>query len=57
MSLFVAGLAFADDALLTMSKLGVLAASLIGGIVGSLLLTRNRPLHDPDAVDSSADLS
>ena len=38
MSLFVAGLAFADERLLTMAKLGILAASLVAGIIGSVLL-------------------
>ena len=40
MSLFIAGLAFADDASLTMAKIGVLAASLFAGAVGSALLFR-----------------
>ena len=40
MSLFVASLAFADEALLTMAKLGILTASTCAGIVGSLLLLR-----------------
>ena len=39
MSLFVAGLAFEDDKLLT-SKVGILAGSLLAGIAGSLLLQR-----------------
>jgi NhaA family Na+:H+ antiporter len=43
MSLFVAGLAFADESLLTMSKLGIFAASLFAGIVGSVLLLRTPP--------------
>ncbi len=41
MSLFVAGLAFADEALLTMAKLGILTASLCAGIIGSVLLLRS----------------
>lgn len=40
MSLFIAGLAFADEALLTMAKLGILAASLCASVVGVLLLVR-----------------
>jgi Na+:H+ antiporter, NhaA family len=41
MSLFVAGLAFPDSpALLTAAKIGVLAASLVAGICGWLLLWR-----------------
>lgn len=43
MSLFVAGLAFNEDSLLKMAKLGILSASLIAGIVGSVLLARQRP--------------
>lgn len=40
MSLFVAGLAFVDESLLTGSKLGIFAASLSAGIIGSVLLLR-----------------
>ena len=43
MSLFVAGLAFADESLLTMSKLGIFTASLAAGVIGSVLLLRVRP--------------
>jgi Na+:H+ antiporter, NhaA family len=42
MSLFVAGLAFTDESLLTMSKLGIFIASLAAGIIGSALLLRRR---------------
>ena len=38
MSLFIATLAFGDGALLDMSKIGILAASLAAGICGSMLL-------------------
>lgn len=38
MALFIAGLAFSDAALLDAAKLGVLAASLVAGVVGWLLL-------------------
>jgi NhaA family Na+:H+ antiporter len=41
-SLFVAGLAFNEESLLIMAKLGILSASLIAGIVGSVLLARQR---------------
>jgi NhaA family Na+:H+ antiporter len=37
-SLFIAGLAFGGRSELTQAKLGVLAASLIAGVAGSLLL-------------------
>jgi NhaA family Na+:H+ antiporter len=40
MSLFVAGLAFADPAGLDVAKLGVFAASLVAGVVGYTLLHR-----------------
>ena len=40
MSLFVGGLAFSDEALLTMAKLGILTASVLAGLIGSALLLR-----------------
>ena len=40
MSIFVAGLAFEGEALLNMAKLGIFTASLLAGIVGSVLLLR-----------------
>ena len=40
MSLFVAGLAFTDEARLTMAKLGILTASLCAAVIGSILLLR-----------------
>lgn len=40
MSLFVSTLAFDDDKLLSISKIGILAASLISGAFGTFLLTR-----------------
>jgi NhaA family Na+:H+ antiporter len=43
MSIFVAGLAFKEEALLNMAKLGIFTASLLAGIVGSALLLRNHP--------------
>jgi Na+:H+ antiporter, NhaA family len=42
MSIFVAGLAFPGDQFLSLAKIGVLTASLLAGIVGSLLLLRTR---------------
>jgi NhaA family Na+:H+ antiporter len=49
MSIFVAGLAFEEEALLNMAKLGIFTASLLAGIAGSVLLLRSHsPLrHDP----------
>ena len=44
MSIFVAGLAFQDEALLNTAKLGIFTASLLAGIVGSVLLLRNSPM-------------
>jgi len=38
MSLFIAGLAFTDDSILNLSKIGILTASLIAGVVGYLIL-------------------
>jgi Na+:H+ antiporter, NhaA family len=43
MSLFVAELAFKDAELLGQAKLGILAASLISGIVGYVVLQRSLP--------------
>ena len=40
MSLFMTGLAFADDAHLTEAKVGILIASVFAGVVGSLILVR-----------------
>jgi Na+/H+ antiporter NhaA len=54
MSLFVAGLAFEDDSLLSLSKIAILGASLISGIGGGIVLARgSSPIvdslaeHDP----------
>ncbi|MDP9351752.1 MAG: Na+/H+ antiporter NhaA [Chloroflexota bacterium] len=38
MSLFISGLAFGDEALLTTSKIGILAASVVAGIAGWTVL-------------------
>ncbi|MEO8660834.1 MAG: Na+/H+ antiporter NhaA [Bryobacteraceae bacterium] len=46
MSLFIAGLAFADPALLNMAKVGILVASLFAGAIGAILL-RRVPLVPP----------
>jgi NhaA family Na+:H+ antiporter len=43
MSLFVAGLAFGDSALLDIAKLGVLGASIVAGVIGFVLLRRTAP--------------
>lgn len=46
MSLFIAGLAFEDAMLLNSAKIGILAASILSGLVGWLLLAR---LSEPAA--------
>lgn len=43
MSLFIAALAFSDGLLLTEAKVGILAASLISGVAGWLVLSRQVP--------------
>ncbi len=45
MSLFVANLAFGSSQLLEVSKIGILAGSLVSGIVGWLILVTTPPLH------------
>lgn len=40
MSLFIANLAFGEGRLLDISKVGVLAASLLAGLLGTFLLRR-----------------
>jgi len=45
MSLFIAGLAFGQGALLDLSKIGILAASVLAGTGGALLLRRVRVLQ------------
>jgi NhaA family Na+:H+ antiporter len=53
MSLFIAGLAFPDPALLRDAKLGILGASLVAGVVGAglLLAARGRVEAAPAAAD------
>jgi len=43
MSLFVSDLAFDDPALITAAKIGILAASLISGIIGFVILSKALP--------------
>ena len=47
MSLFISDLAFSDGALVDTAKLGILAASLISGVVGWTLLRRATALSRP----------
>jgi len=46
MSLFVAGLAFVDDALLSIAKIAILGASILSGICGSVILGRSSATRD-----------
>ncbi|HOC41672.1 MAG TPA: Na+/H+ antiporter NhaA [Thermoanaerobaculales bacterium] len=43
MSLFITGLAFPDEALVAEAKIGILAASLVSGIIGSTILGLTLP--------------
>ncbi len=45
MSLFIAGLAFGQGALLDLSKIGTLGASILAGAGGALVLRRVKPLQ------------
>jgi Na+:H+ antiporter, NhaA family len=45
MSLFISDLAFADNRLLDVAKVGILTASLLAGIVGWSILRRTSALH------------
>ena len=52
MSLFISDLAFADSPLLNVAKLGILAASLIAGVAGWLIIRRTSAPHTiEDSVD------
>ena len=39
-SLFIADLAFTDEALVNQAKVGILAGSIAGGVLGAALLAR-----------------
>ena len=43
MSLFIAALAWTDEALIANAKIGILAASLLSGIIGFVILSRALP--------------
>jgi Na+:H+ antiporter, NhaA family len=45
MSLFISDLAFSDGTLVDTAKLGILAASLISGVIGWTLLRRATSLN------------
>ena len=55
MSLFIAGLAFADPALLDAAKVGVLLASTLAGIAGWLFLSGGRPADDKTVAGVATD--
>ncbi len=48
MSLFIANLAFVDPALLDSAKVGILAGSLLSGVMGALLLIRRSTPEPPE---------
>jgi NhaA family Na+:H+ antiporter len=43
MSLFISDLAFSDEALIATAKIGIIAASLVSGILGFIILSRSLP--------------
>lgn len=47
MSLFIAGLAYTEPTILDRSKIGILMASIIAGVIGSLLLRATTRKPDP----------
>jgi NhaA family Na+:H+ antiporter len=49
MSLFIANLAFADQAMLDQAKIGVLAASVVASLAGLAFLSRTLPRRPPAA--------
>jgi len=53
MSLFVAGLAFDDDSLLSIAKMAILGASLLSGICGYLTLAKSAPPRMEQAESTS----
>jgi NhaA family Na+:H+ antiporter len=55
MSLFIAGLAFDDQMLLDRSKIGILLASIVAGVVGYVLLrVLSSPAIEEDASSDAA---
>jgi NhaA family Na+:H+ antiporter len=43
MSLFITDLAFDNESLIATAKVGILAASLVSGIIGYVVLSRTLP--------------
>lgn len=56
MSLFISDLAFTDEELINLSKVGILLASLVAGVVGYVLLNRWLPAKVAQKVNASGDL-
>jgi NhaA family Na+:H+ antiporter len=56
MSLFIAGMAFADPILVSIAKVGILVGSLICGIVGYLLLRLWLPAEEPQVIELAPSL-
>ncbi len=55
-SIFIAGLAFADPVVTDASKAGILAASLTAGLLGAaILLPRRKPVPAPSGADGGSD--
>jgi NhaA family Na+:H+ antiporter len=58
MSLFITDLAFAEDSLIASAKVGILVASTLAGVLGSLVLHRSLPagpvLRDGDSTSAGA---
>jgi len=53
MSLFIANLAFGDTPALKMAKVGILAASIISGVAGAVVLFRGKPRNPGQSGKSS----
>ncbi len=49
-SLFIAGLAFSDP-LLTEAKIGILGASVVAAVIGTLILLRTKPIEEIETDD------
>lgn len=52
MSLFISGLAFSDEALITGAKLGILLGSVVSGAIGALLISRVKSDQTPPSVET-----
>ncbi|MDN3708966.1 Na+/H+ antiporter NhaA [Myroides ceti] len=42
MSLFITSLAFTEEVYMVQAKIGIFAASIIGGILGYIILNKNK---------------